>query len=125
MFVHFGCGCACLYTLVEVNACLLDVQAKITICHRSSAICKLKTKKKQGSCSPIFNEAVSCVVDPSKLKDVKVEITLVNDNSKAKQREMGFLTLGSQSSGEQLRHWNDMLASPGKHLSEWHELHCW
>ena len=102
---------------------LADVLAKVTVCHRGCVLAKLKTKKKQGSCSPIFNEALSCVVDPSKLKDVKVEITLLNDSSKAKRREMGCLTLGPQTSGEQLRHWNDMLASPGKHLSEWHELH--
>jgi len=35
---------------------------------------------------------------------------------------IGKVTLGSGSNGTELRHWNDMLASPRRPIANWHTL---
>ena len=96
--------------------------AKITISINERLIAKLKTKKKACSCSPIFNEAVSCTVNINNIRDVQVTLIMINDKRQGRQREMGTVILGSSASGDGSRHWNDALASPGKHIAEWHYL---
>ncbi len=96
--------------------------AKITISVNDRTVTKLKTKKKPGSSSPIFNEAISCVADRSNINDIQVVVTLLNDRKHSKTRELGKVVLGSKSTGNELRHWNDAISSPGKHIAEWHDL---
>ena len=84
---------------------------------------KLKTKRKSQSSSPIFNEALTCSVDPAAVRLVTVCVGMLNDSRLASQREVGQVILGMQASGEEFRHWSDVLATPGKHIAEWHELH--
>lgn len=83
---------------------------------------KLKTRKKPQSCSPIFNEALTCTVEPEAIRSILVYVTMLNENSHAARREIGQVILGCQTRGEEYRHWNDILATPGKHIAEWHEL---
>ena len=82
----------------------------------------MRTKKKSQSCSPIFNEALTCTVESSQVKNAAVNIALVNDSRLASKRELGQVILCGQVSGEEFRHWNDVMATPGKHIAEWHEL---
>ena len=83
---------------------------------------KLKTKRRTGSANPIFNEALSAVIDPAQIHNVKVTVMILNDHKSAKQKELGVFTFGSGADGDRLRHWNDTLAAGGKHIAEWHEL---
>lgn len=83
---------------------------------------KLKTKRRTGSSNPIFNEALSAIVDPAQIHNVKVTVTILNDHKSTKQKELGVFTFGSGADGDRLRHWNDTLAAGGKHIAEWHEL---
>lgn len=99
-----------------------DTQAKISVCVGDKIMTKLKTKKKPQSCSPIFNEALTCTVDPATLKSVVITVVMVNDSKLASQRELGQVGVSAQSSREAFRHWNDVMATPGKHIAEWHEL---
>lgn len=96
--------------------------AKLCVMLKDKPLGKLKTKKKNSSSSPIFNEALSCNVDPTQIHNVKVLVTMYNEHRSSKQRELGTITLGSEAFGDRLRHWNDTLAAGGKHIAEWHEL---
>lgn len=96
--------------------------AKLSVRVKEKTIAKLKTKKKPGSSSPIFNEALSCSVNPTLLQEVKVVVTLINEHRSARQKEVGSVILGSATFGDKLRHWNDALAAGGKHIAEWHDL---
>ena len=103
----------------------LDAQAKIWITLGGDKVLgKLKTKKKAQSCSPIFNEALTCNVEPTQIKNAAVNIAMMNDSrhSGGGKREIGQIILCAQSLGEEFRHWNDVMATPGKHIAEWHEL---
>ena len=83
---------------------------------------RMKTKKKPQSCSPIFNEALSCNLEPSQIKNAAVNISVLNESRYASKRELGQVIVCTQCSGEEFRHWNDVMATPGKHIAEWHEL---
>lgn len=96
--------------------------AKIAISLKERVLAKLKTKKKTGSCSPIFNEAVSCTVGLENISHVNVTVTMSNENRSSQNKELGTIVLGSHSTGDELRHWNDAVTSPGKHIAEWHDL---
>ena len=83
---------------------------------------KLKTGKKTTSDSPIFNEQLSCGVDPSDMRGVSVVVTIFNEHKSAQKREVGAVNISPSSPGDGFRHWNDVLATPGKPISEWHQL---
>lgn len=100
----------------------LDPIAKIAITEKDRVIAKLRTKKKSCSSSPIFNEAISCPADKSNISDIQIIVTIVNDKKHGKHRELGRIVLSSKATGNELRHWNDALCSPDKHIAEWHDL---
>ena len=62
------------------------------------------------------------MVEPSQMKSAAVNVSMTNENRLATKREMGQVILCCQSSGEEFRHWNDVITTPGKHIAEWHEL---
>lgn len=83
---------------------------------------RMRTKKKSQSCSPIFNEALTATIEPSQAKNASVNIAMLNDSRHASKKELGQVILQARCSGEEFRHWNDVMATPGKHIAEWHEL---
>lgn len=99
-----------------------DAQAKVWISLGGEKLGRLRTKKKIQSASPIFNEALTATVDPSQMKNISINISLTNENRQALKKELGQVILCGQTSAEEFRHWNDILASPGKQIAEWHEL---
>lgn len=107
-----------------VLCCLthIDCQAKICVTMGDKVMGKLKTKRKYQSCSPIFNEALTCCIDPNQARTIMVNVAIFNDSKQATRKELGQVTLCSRSSGEEYRHWNDVMATPGKHIAEWHGL---
>ena len=90
---------------------------------KNRVLTKLKTKKKSNSTNPIFNEAVSCTVGMENIRDIKITVLIYNENKHSRLRELGMIRLGPDSTDDQLRHWNDVITAPGKHIAEWHNLH--
>ena len=100
-----------------------DAQAKVWITVGGDKILgRLRTRRKPQSCSPIFNEALTATVEPTQMKNVSVNVALTNESKQAMKKELGQVILCGQASAEEFRHWNDVLASPGKQIAEWHEL---
>ena len=85
-------------------------------------VARLRTKRKPDSCSPIFNEALTCSMDPEQVQKSVIQVCIFNEHKAAARRELGNIVLSSRCTGEEFRHWNDVLAQPGKHIAEWHEL---
>ena len=82
---------------------------------------KLKTTRKTGN-SPIFNEVLTCHLEPKQSHNVAIKVILFDESQLMGKTELGQVTLCAQSSGEEYRHWNEVIATPGKHIAEWHEL---
>ena len=99
-----------------------DAQARVTVSLGERVLNRLRSKKKPQSASPIFNEALSCTVDPGDIRSVNVVATIFNESKGAAQREVGSVVLSARASGEEFRHWNDVLTTAGKHIAEWHHL---
>lgn len=100
-----------------------DAQAKVWITLGGDKIlARLRTRRKPQSSSPIFNEALTATVEPSQMKNISVNVSLANENRQALKKDIGQVILCGQASAEEFRHWNDVLASPGKQIAEWHEL---
>ena len=99
-----------------------DPQAKIQVTVGDKVVGRLRTKRKSESCSPIFNEALTCHIDPGSIQRTAIMVCVTNEHRLASKKDLGSVTLSSQGSGEEFRHWNDVLAQPGKHIAEWHEL---
>lgn len=100
-----------------------DPQAKLWVTQNGERVlCKLRTRRKQQSSGPIFNEVLNCTIDPSKISGVSINVALTNEHKAATHKALGQVTLCSQSTGNELRHWNDVMATPGKPIADWHEL---
>eukprot|EP00731_Ephydatia_muelleri_P016686 Em0009g1110a len=108
--------------LVKGSAKQIDARAKVTVAIGDKVYAKLKTVKKTPSISPIFNEQLSCSVEPSDMREISVVVTIFNEHKSAQKREVGAVNINPSSSGDGFRHWNDVLATPGKPISEWHQL---
>ena len=82
---------------------------------------KLKTTRKTGN-SPIFNEVLACHLEPKQSHNVDIKVILFDKSQLVGKTELGQVTLSAQSSGEEYQHWNEVIATPGKHIAKWHEL---
>ena len=103
----------------------LDAQARIWITLDSDIILgETYSTTIEKSCSPYFNETLSVMVEPSKIRNVAILISVQNRRETASYLELGQVKLCSDSSGEEYRHWNDTITSPGDRLMEWHKLHA-
>lgn len=113
---------------------------------------KKTTSVKKNTLSPYFNEVfvfevpfnqiqvgfptapsaewVSTVVRPlpltlflvSPLQNVDVVISVWDHDKVTKNEPIGKLFLGCRATGNQLRHWSDMLSNPRRPLAQWHSL---
>ena len=82
---------------------------------------KLKTSQKPGN-SPIFNEVLACHLEPEQSHNVAIKVILFDVSPLVGKKELGQVTLSAQSSGDEYHHWNEAIATPGKHIAAWHEL---
>jgi synaptotagmin-1 len=49
-------------------------------------------------------------------------ITVVDYDRIGTSEPIGKVVLGCSSTGSELRHWSDMLASPRRPIAQWHSL---
>lgn len=68
---------------------------------------------------PPHTDPLSCVL---LLQNVDVVISVWDHDKVTKNEPIGKLFLGSRATGNQLRHWSDMLSNPRRPLAQWHSL---
>ncbi|NXN19816.1 SYT1 protein, partial [Indicator maculatus] len=83
---------------------------------------KKKTSVKKNTLSPYFNEVFVFEVPFSQIQNVDVVISVWDHDTVSKDEPIGKLSLGCRATGNQLRHWSDMLANPRRPLAQWHSL---
>lgn len=68
---------------------------------------------------PPPTDCLSCVLLP---QNVDVVISVWDHDKVTKNEPIGKLFLGCRATGNQLRHWSDMLSNPRRPLAQWHNL---
>uniref|UniRef100_A0A8C3TUF7 Synaptotagmin 8 n=1 Tax=Catharus ustulatus TaxID=91951 RepID=A0A8C3TUF7_CATUS len=83
---------------------------------------KKRTSVKKNTLSPYFNEVFVFDVPFSQIQNVDVVISVWDHDKVTKNEPIGKLFLGCRATGNQLRHWSDMLSNPRRPLAQWHIL---
>ncbi|XP_007568572.1 synaptotagmin VIII [Poecilia formosa] len=80
------------------------------------------TSIKKKSLNPYFNESFTFDVSLDQIQRVNLVISVWDHDAMSRNDSMGKLFLGCDSTGNQLRHWADMLSNPRRPVAQWHSL---
>ena len=97
---------------------------KVLYCVQGKVTERKKTKVIKKSTSPVFNEAFVFEVREEDLRRSSVMCEVHRGDTVLKTERIGYITLGLESFGTEVRQWNDMIMSPLKRITETHLLHA-
>lgn len=83
---------------------------------------KKKTSVKKGTLSPYFNESFTFDVTFEQIQRVNLVISVWDHDAMTRNDAIGKIYLGCDATGNQLRHWADMLSNPRRPVAQWHSL---
>uniref|UniRef100_A0A8C7HYR9 Synaptotagmin 8 n=1 Tax=Oncorhynchus kisutch TaxID=8019 RepID=A0A8C7HYR9_ONCKI len=82
-----------------------------------------KTSVKKCTQNPYFNESFTFVVSFEQIQVSMILVISVWDHDKFTRNDaIGKIFLGCDATGNQQRHWADMLSNPRKPVAQWHNL---
>uniref|UniRef100_A0A671QVA7 Synaptotagmin-1-like n=1 Tax=Sinocyclocheilus anshuiensis TaxID=1608454 RepID=A0A671QVA7_9TELE len=83
---------------------------------------KKKTSVKMQTLNPYFNESFTFEVSFEQIQKVQLVISVWDHDKMSRNNAIGKIYLGCDATGNQLRHWADMLSNPRKPVAQWHTL---
>ncbi|XP_061100581.1 synaptotagmin-1-like isoform X2 [Conger conger] len=83
---------------------------------------KKKSSVKKRTLNPYFNESFNFEVSFEQIQRVQLVISVWDHDNISRNDAMGKIYLGCDASGNQLRHWADMLSNPRRPVAQWHSL---
>ncbi|XP_034272761.1 synaptotagmin-8 isoform X2 [Pantherophis guttatus] len=101
---------------------LSDPYVKVQLILNKKKWKKKKTTVKKNTLSPYFNEAFVFEVPFNLIQNVDLVISVWDRDKVTKDDQIGKLFLSCRATGNQLRHWSDMLANPRRPMAQWHSL---
>uniref|UniRef100_A0ABM5F8M4 Synaptotagmin-8 isoform X1 n=2 Tax=Pogona vitticeps TaxID=103695 RepID=A0ABM5F8M4_9SAUR len=101
---------------------LSDPYVKVQLILNKKKWKRKKTSVKKNTLSPYFNEAFVFEVPFSLIQNVDLVISIWHHDKVTKDEQIGKLFLSCRATGNQLRHWSDMLANPRRPMAQWHSL---
>lgn len=102
----------------------LDTYVKVLYYVQGKVIERKKTKVVKKSTSPVFNEAFVFEIREEDLKRTSIMCEVYRGDTVLKTERIGHITVGLESFSTEVRHWNDMIMSPLKRITETHLLHA-
>lgn len=100
-----------------------DPFVKVNMFHGKKRICKKKTHVKKCSPNPVFNELfVFDLPSEQQLKDISVELLLMDSDPRSSSPVLGRLLLGTSSAGTPGEHWREICEHPRRQIAKWHTL---
>ena len=100
-----------------------DPYVKVCLLHRGKRREKWKTSTKKGTLAPVFNELFQFDVSNMQIKDVTLQLVLMDFDRFVRNDRMGTIQIGDnsqQTSGQM--HWRQMCLSPHETISHWHSI---
>ncbi|CAF1408912.1 unnamed protein product [Rotaria magnacalcarata] len=101
---------------------LSDPYVKLSLMMDGKRKKKKKTSIKKCTLNPYYNESFTFDVTFEEIQKVQVVLTAIDYDRIGTSEPIGKVTLGCHSTGSELRHWSDMLASPRRPIAQWHTL---
>ncbi|TRY81711.1 hypothetical protein DNTS_026019 [Danionella cerebrum] len=83
---------------------------------------KKRTSVKKRTLNPYFNESFTFEVSFEQIQKVQLVISVWDHDKMSRNDAIGKIFLGCMATGNQLRHWADMLSNPRKPVAQWHTL---
>ncbi|XP_012683189.2 synaptotagmin VIII isoform X2 [Clupea harengus] len=83
---------------------------------------KKKTSVKKKTLNPYFNESFTFDVSFDQIQRVRLVISVWDHDNVSRNDAIGKIFLGCDATGNQLRHWADMLSNPRRPMAQWHTL---
>ncbi|XP_017555625.1 synaptotagmin VIII isoform X1 [Pygocentrus nattereri] len=83
---------------------------------------KKKTTVKKQTLNPYFNESFTFEVSFEQIQKVQLVISVWDHDKMSRNDAIGKIFLGCDATGNQLRHWADMLSNPRRPVAQWHTL---
>ncbi|KAM9377018.1 synaptotagmin-2-like [Pholidichthys leucotaenia] len=83
---------------------------------------KRKTSVKKKTLNPYYNESFVFNVPFDQIQRVNLIISVWDQDAVTRNDPMGKIFLGCDATGNQLRHWADMLSNPRRPVAQWHGL---
>ncbi|XP_060933254.1 synaptotagmin VIII [Limanda limanda] len=83
---------------------------------------KKKTHVRKKTLNPYYNESFTFDVTFEQIQRVNLVISLWDHDAVSRNDAMGKIFLGCDATGNQLRHWADMLSNPRRPVAQWHSL---
>uniref|UniRef100_H2YLQ3 C2 domain-containing protein n=1 Tax=Ciona savignyi TaxID=51511 RepID=H2YLQ3_CIOSA len=99
-----------------------DPYAKIWLIYRGKKIEKKKTSVQKNTLNPEFREEFTFNAPMDRLRDMQLEITVMDHDVIGRNDTIGKIYLGHKSGGLEKQHWKDMLTNSRKPCSQWHVL---
>uniref|UniRef100_A0AAY5KQW9 C2 domain-containing protein n=1 Tax=Esox lucius TaxID=8010 RepID=A0AAY5KQW9_ESOLU len=81
-----------------------------------------KTSVKKCTLNPYFNESFTFDVSFDQIQRVQLVISVWDHDKLTRNDAIGKIFLGCDATGNQLRHWADMLSNPRRPVAQWHHL---
>ncbi|KAM9754857.1 synaptotagmin VIII [Menidia menidia] len=83
---------------------------------------KRKTSIKKKTLNPYFNESFTFDMSFDQIQRVNLIVSVWDHDAMSRNDAVGKVFLGCDASGNQLKHWADMLSSPRRPVAQWHGL---
>ncbi|KAG9334385.1 hypothetical protein JZ751_008134 [Albula glossodonta] len=83
---------------------------------------KKKTLVKKRTLNPYFNETFTFEIPFDQIQRVQMVVSVWDHDKVSRNDSMGKVVLGCEATGNQLRHWADMLSNPRRPIAQWHTL---
>lgn len=100
-----------------------ELFVKVNMFHGKKRICKKKTHVKKCAPNPVFNELFAFdLPSEQELKDISVELLLMDSGLRSSSPVMGRLLLGTSSMGTPGEHWREICEHPRRQIAKWHSL---
>ncbi|CAF3334086.1 unnamed protein product [Rotaria socialis] len=101
---------------------LSDPYVKLALMMDGKRKKKKKTSIKKCTLNPYYNESFTFDITFEEVQKVQLVLNVIDYDRIGTSEPIGKVTLGCRSTGSELRHWSDMLASPRRPIAQWHAL---
>ena len=100
-----------------------DPYVKICMLHKGRQTHKWKSSTKRSTLNPIFNEAFLFDISGMDIKDIALDVLMMEYDRFSRDSVVGMVYLGHNvphSTGKQ--HWDQIIAQPNYSISNWHTI---